>query len=115
MSSFTCYLCRHKCLVQDICSSGVHARGYVQEFSLILDKKLWPEWYEIWLRPNPTMRRKATGRLVSTRFRNEMDEAKRQEKQCGLCKQTGHTRRGYPIKPQRIPSSVVTVEVYRLH
>ncbi|QHO20198.1 uncharacterized protein DS421_11g335810 [Arachis hypogaea] len=42
---------------------------------------------------------KATGRPVSTRFRNDMDEVKRQEKRCGLCRQVSHTRRGCPNQP----------------
>ncbi|XP_016192082.1 uncharacterized protein LOC107632954 [Arachis ipaensis] len=35
---------------------------------------------------NPAMRRKVTGRPVSTRFRNKMDEAECQEKQCFIGK-----------------------------
>ncbi|RYR75838.1 hypothetical protein Ahy_A01g000424 [Arachis hypogaea] len=65
----------------------------------VTNKKLCPEWYKTWLRPNPAMRRKVTRRPIFTRFCNEMDKAKRQEKQCGLCKQTGHTRRDYPNQP----------------
>ncbi|RYR53480.1 hypothetical protein Ahy_A06g028627 [Arachis hypogaea] len=66
------------------------------EFLPILDKKLWPEWYGTRLCPNPAMRRKSTGKPVSTRFCNEMDEGEHQEKRCGLYKQTGYTRKGYP-------------------
>ncbi|QHO08957.1 uncharacterized protein DS421_14g477140 [Arachis hypogaea] len=55
------------------------------EFSPILDKALWPEWYGTRLRLNPLMRKKATGRPVSTRFRNDMDEGEHQEKMCNLC------------------------------
>ncbi|RYR57199.1 hypothetical protein Ahy_A05g022937 [Arachis hypogaea] len=66
------------------------------QFLRILDEKLWPEWFGIRLRPNPSMCRKATGRPVFPRFHNEMDEGERQEKRCGLCRQTGHTRRVCP-------------------
>ncbi|RYR67660.1 hypothetical protein Ahy_A03g014037 [Arachis hypogaea] len=64
---------------------------YEVKFSPIPDENMWPEWYETQLRPNPAMRRKATGKLVSTRFRNEMDGGERQEKRCGLYRQIGHT------------------------
>ncbi|XP_016206387.1 uncharacterized protein LOC107646737 [Arachis ipaensis] len=33
-----------------------------------------PKWYGTLVRPNPLMRRKATGRPESTRFQNDMDE-----------------------------------------
>ncbi|RYR20337.1 hypothetical protein Ahy_B03g065444 [Arachis hypogaea] len=36
----------------------------------IANEALWPEWYGTWLHPNPLMRKKATGRPVSIRFRN---------------------------------------------
>ncbi|RYR02951.1 hypothetical protein Ahy_B06g081778 [Arachis hypogaea] len=51
------------------------------------------------LRLNPLMRRKAIGRPVFTRFQNDIDEVERQEKQCGLCRQAGHTRRACPNQP----------------
>ncbi|XP_016168589.1 uncharacterized protein LOC107611144 [Arachis ipaensis] len=47
---------------------------YETEFPLIPNEKLWLEWFETRLRPNLAMRRKATGKPVLTRFRNEMDE-----------------------------------------
>ncbi|RYQ84595.1 hypothetical protein Ahy_B10g104026 [Arachis hypogaea] len=72
---------------------------YEADFPSILDKKLWPEWYGTRVYLNPNMRKKATGRPVSTRFCNEMDDGGRQEKKCGLCRQTGHTRRGCPNQP----------------
>ncbi|RYQ95966.1 hypothetical protein Ahy_B08g091374 [Arachis hypogaea] len=65
---------------------------YETEFPLIPNEKLWLEWFETRLRPNLAMRRKATGKPVLTRFRNEMDEGERQEKRCGLCRQIGHTK-----------------------
>ncbi|QHO39885.1 uncharacterized protein DS421_4g132990 [Arachis hypogaea] len=58
---------------------------YEMEFLSISDEALWPEWYVTRLRPNPLMRKKATGRLMSTRFRNDMDKGERQEKRCSLC------------------------------
>ncbi|RYR02537.1 hypothetical protein Ahy_B06g081335 [Arachis hypogaea] len=67
---------------------------YEIEFLLIPDESLWPEW--ALLRPNPLMCRKATGRPISIRFKNDMDEVERQEKRCGLFKQVGHTRKGCP-------------------
>ncbi|RYQ85350.1 hypothetical protein Ahy_B10g104894 [Arachis hypogaea] len=49
--------------------------------------------------PNPAMHKKATGRPVSTRFRNEMDEVERVEKMSGLYKQIGYTRKRCPYQP----------------
>ncbi|RYR59249.1 hypothetical protein Ahy_A05g025097 [Arachis hypogaea] len=69
------------------------------EFSLIPDEKLWPGWHGACLRPNSAKRRKATGRPVSVRFSSDMDEVQRQERWCGLCQQTGYTRRGCPNQP----------------
>ncbi|QHO00358.1 uncharacterized protein DS421_13g405850 [Arachis hypogaea] len=69
------------------------------EFPQIPNEKLWPEWYRTHLHPNLTMRRKVTGRPVFMRFCNKMDEVERQEKRCGLCRQTGHARRGYSNQP----------------
>ncbi|XLS78810.1 hypothetical protein HN51_063035, partial [Arachis hypogaea] len=67
---------------------------YEREFSLIPDEKMWPSWYGARLKPNSAMRRKASGRPVSTRIWNEMDAIERAEKRCGLCCGEGHTRRG---------------------
>ncbi|RYR57089.1 hypothetical protein Ahy_A05g022823 [Arachis hypogaea] len=72
---------------------------YEVEFPPIQNEKLWPEWYETRLRPNLAMHKKATERPVFTRFHNEIDEIERIEKRCGLCKQTGHTRKRCPNKP----------------
>ncbi|RYR44289.1 hypothetical protein Ahy_A08g040643 [Arachis hypogaea] len=57
---------------------------YEVKFPPIPDKKLWPEWYGTHLHPNPAMRQKATERLVSMKFQNEMDEVERVEKRCGM-------------------------------
>ncbi|RYQ99351.1 hypothetical protein Ahy_B07g087282 [Arachis hypogaea] len=38
----------------------------VSQFPSILDEKMWPIWYGAQLKPNPSMRRKATERLAST-------------------------------------------------
>ncbi|XP_016192499.1 uncharacterized protein LOC107633378 [Arachis ipaensis] len=65
----------------------------------IQNESMWAKWHGTRLCPNPVMRRKATGRPVSTRFRNDMDETERHEKRCGLCRQYGHTRRGCPNQP----------------
>ncbi|RYR41688.1 hypothetical protein Ahy_A08g038100 [Arachis hypogaea] len=54
-------------------------------------------------KPNPAMRRKASGRSVSTRIQNEMDAIKRAEKRCGLCRGEGHIRRGCPNAPHLDP------------
>ncbi|RYQ92571.1 hypothetical protein Ahy_B09g098796 [Arachis hypogaea] len=72
---------------------------YEMGFPPIPDESLWAEWHGTMLRPNLAMRRKATGRPVSTRFRNDMDDVERQEKRCALCRQVGHTRRGCPKQP----------------
>ncbi|RYR62932.1 hypothetical protein Ahy_A04g020690 isoform D [Arachis hypogaea] len=65
---------------------------YEREFSPIPDEKMWPPWYGACLKPDSAMRRKALGRSVSTRIRNEMDAIERAEKGCGLCRGEGHTR-----------------------
>ncbi|RYQ85347.1 hypothetical protein Ahy_B10g104891 [Arachis hypogaea] len=103
VSSCTYCLCRCKYRVGEICSSSVYIRGSVQVNEQLqrrqIHEKLWLEWYGTCLRPNPAIHKKVTGRPVSTRFHNEIDEVERAEKRCGLCKQTGHTRKGCPNKP----------------
>nr|XP_025666238.1 uncharacterized protein LOC112764688 [Arachis hypogaea] len=57
-------------------------------------KGLWPPYAGPTIIPDPNMRRAREGRSRSTRIRNTMDEADPSRlKRCGLCKQTGHTRR----------------------
>ncbi|XP_015941353.1 uncharacterized protein LOC107466857 [Arachis duranensis] len=69
---------------------------------------LWPLNAGLTIVPNPNMRRAREGQLRSTRIRNTMDEADTsQSKRCGLCRQTGHTRR---TCPQR--GSAPSVEAY---
>ncbi|RYR47975.1 hypothetical protein Ahy_A07g033963 [Arachis hypogaea] len=63
---------------------------YEREFSPIPDEKMWPTWYGVRLKPNSAMRKKASGRPVSTRIRNEMDATERAEKRCGLCRGEPH-------------------------
>ncbi|XP_016200005.1 uncharacterized protein LOC107641011 [Arachis ipaensis] len=72
---------------------------YEMEFPPIPDELLWAEWHGTMLCSNPVMCWKATGRPVSTRFRNDMDEVEQHEKWCDLCRQVGHSRRGYPNQP----------------
>ncbi|RYR11396.1 hypothetical protein Ahy_B04g068935 [Arachis hypogaea] len=55
------------------------------------------------LKPDPAMRRKASGRPVSTRIRNEIDAIERAEKRCRFCHGEGHTRRGCPNAPHSDP------------
>ncbi|RYR65206.1 hypothetical protein Ahy_A03g011168 isoform A [Arachis hypogaea] len=69
---------------------------YERKFSPIPDEKMWHPWYGARLKPNSAMRKKASGRSVSTRIRNEMDAIERAEKRCGLCRREGHTRRRCP-------------------
>ncbi|XP_057734846.1 uncharacterized protein LOC130950361 [Arachis stenosperma] len=76
---------------------------YEREFLPIPDEKMWSPWYGACLKPNPAMRRKASGRPVSTRIRNEMDAVERVEKRCGLCHGEGHTIRRCPNAPQSDP------------
>ncbi|XP_029148816.1 uncharacterized protein [Arachis hypogaea] len=105
------YPCRHAlagCAPTSIeCAPYVHPvyrqeevfKVYEMEFPPIPDESLWSEWHGTMMRPNPAMRQKATGRPVSTRFQNDMDDIERQEKRCALCSQVGHTRRGVPNQP----------------
>ena len=69
------------------------------EFSAIANANYWPEYNGPRIRPYPQLRRAVEGRPVSTRIRNEMDAVElRPSKQCGLCKQEGHTRRRCPTQ-----------------
>ncbi|RYR33492.1 hypothetical protein Ahy_A10g048093 [Arachis hypogaea] len=89
------FSCRHalaSCIATSVAWGPFVHQVYAMEFSPIADKKLWPKWYS-------TRLRKATGRPVSTRFRSDMDEVERQAKQCELCWQVGHTRRGCLNQP----------------
>ncbi|XP_016195007.1 uncharacterized protein LOC107635974 [Arachis ipaensis] len=104
------YPCRHalaRCAVASIeWAPYVHPvyrqedvfKVYEMEFSPTPDESLGSEWDGTLLRPNPLMCKKATKRPVSSKFWNDMDEVERQEKQCGLCMQVDHTRKGCPNK-----------------
>ncbi|RYR13362.1 hypothetical protein Ahy_B04g070400 isoform B [Arachis hypogaea] len=76
---------------------------YKREFTPIPDEKMWPPWYGARLKPNSAMKRKASGRPVSTRIRNEMDAIERAEKRCELYRGEGPTRRGCPNVPHSNP------------
>ncbi|XP_029152475.1 uncharacterized protein [Arachis hypogaea] len=76
---------------------------YEREFPPIPDEKMWPPWYGARLKPNFAMRRKASGRPVSTRIWNEIDAIERAKKRCGLCHGEGHTRHGCPNAPHSDP------------
>ncbi|XP_057734863.1 uncharacterized protein LOC130950382 [Arachis stenosperma] len=104
------YLCRHAlagCAAASIEWAPYVHQVYKQEavFKVYeieffpIPNESWAEWHGTMLRPNPVMRRKATGRPVSTRFRNDMEETERHEKRCGLCRQVGHSRKGCPNQP----------------
>ncbi|XP_029154665.1 uncharacterized protein [Arachis hypogaea] len=62
-----------------------------------IPESLWPPYANPTIIPDPNMRRDREGRLRSTRIHNTMDEADTgRRKRCGLCRQTGHTRRTCP-------------------
>ncbi|RYR78753.1 hypothetical protein Ahy_A01g003612 isoform B [Arachis hypogaea] len=63
--------------VHPVYRSEAMFKVFEMEFPPIQDKSVWPEWYGTLLRPNPLMRKKATGRPVSTRFQNDMDKVQR--------------------------------------
>ncbi|RYR38340.1 hypothetical protein Ahy_A09g043374 [Arachis hypogaea] len=76
---------------------------YEREFSSIPDKKMWPPWYGARLKPNSAMRRKASGRPLSIRIRNDMDAIEHAKKRCRFCRREGHTRRECPNSPHSDP------------
>ncbi|RYR19159.1 uncharacterized protein LOC107633532 [Arachis ipaensis] len=78
-------------------------RVYEREFLPIPNEKMWPPLYGARLKPNLAMKRKASGRPVSTQIRNEMDAIDCAEKRCGLCHGEGHTRRGCPNESHSDP------------
>ncbi|XP_057745423.1 uncharacterized protein LOC130963310 [Arachis stenosperma] len=69
-------------------------RVYEMEFQPMPDEDMWPPYEGPRVCPNPLLRRTLEGRPMTTRIRNEMDEVEPGlGKRCGLCRQTGHTRR----------------------
>ncbi|XP_015950053.1 uncharacterized protein LOC107474921 [Arachis duranensis] len=72
-------------------------RVYEMEFQPMPDEDMWPPYEGPRVRPNPLLRRTLEGCPVTTRIRNEMDEVEPGLcKRCGLCRQTGLTRRHCP-------------------
>ncbi|KAL4306188.1 hypothetical protein AHAS_Ahas16G0153300 [Arachis hypogaea] len=70
---------------------------YKMEFQPMRDEEMWPPYEGQRVRPNPHLRRTMEGRPVPTRIPNEMDEVEPGPgKRCGLCSQSGHTRRHCP-------------------
>ncbi|KAL1291417.1 hypothetical protein AAHE18_20G199200 [Arachis hypogaea] len=62
-----------------------------------IPKGLWPPYNSPTVVPDPNMRRVREGRPRYTRICNTMDEADTtRPKRCGLCRQTGYTRRSCP-------------------
>jgi len=70
---------------------------YVQEFHPVGGDEWWPEVQGQTVIPNYAMVR-TKGRPKSTRFRNEMDDAREstRELRCGLCREVGHNRNTCP-------------------
>ncbi|RYR20992.1 hypothetical protein Ahy_B03g066224 [Arachis hypogaea] len=67
---------------------------YRLEFQPIGHVDDWPSYDDPQIRPNPRMMRAKRGWPVSSMIRNNMDDVEHNgEKQCGLCRQIGHTRR----------------------
>ncbi|XP_016195331.1 uncharacterized protein LOC107636326 [Arachis ipaensis] len=67
---------------------------YILEFRPIGHVDDWPSYDGPRIRPNPRTMRVKRGRPVSSRIRKNMDDVEHNgEKRCGLCRQSGHTRR----------------------
>nr|XP_025692799.1 uncharacterized protein LOC112795056 [Arachis hypogaea] len=67
---------------------------YKQGFFPPIPEGLWPPYAGPTIIPDPNMRRAKEGRPKATRIRGSMDQSQEnQPKRCGLCSQTGHTRR----------------------
>ncbi|XP_016207419.1 uncharacterized protein LOC107647882 [Arachis ipaensis] len=67
---------------------------------------LWPPYDGATVIPDPSLRRCRDGRPRSTRIRNNMDEADpNRPKQCGLCRQPGHTHRSCPQRGSTVAGS----------
>lgn len=87
--------------VDDVYSMRSVFNVYRMEFQPASNETLWPQLNGPRLVPNPELRRAKEGRPVSSRIRNEMDDVETTHgKRCGLCRQSGHSRR-------RCPHSVV--------
>ncbi|XP_057719828.1 uncharacterized protein LOC130934258 [Arachis stenosperma] len=67
---------------------------YRSEFRPIGHEDDWPSYDGPRIHPKHQTMRVQRGRPVSSRIRNNMDDVKHNgEKQCGLCRQSRHTRR----------------------
>ncbi|XP_025625140.1 uncharacterized protein [Arachis hypogaea] len=72
---------------------GVYQMGFTPPIS----EGFWPPYAGPTVIPDPNMRRAREGRPRSTRIRTNIDDADPNcPKRCGLCRQTGHTRRSCP-------------------
>ncbi|XP_015940879.1 uncharacterized protein LOC107466417 [Arachis duranensis] len=72
-------------------------KDYQMSFSPCIPEGLWPPYDGPTVIPKSSMRRAREGQPWSTRICNNMDEADTsQPKRCDLCRQPGHTRRGFP-------------------
>ncbi|XP_050885972.1 uncharacterized protein LOC127091390 [Lathyrus oleraceus] len=71
---------------------------YEESFLGIPTETSWPQYEGDTLCHNDRMRRNKKGRPNSCRIRTEMDNAEKEKRRCGICREIGHMRRKCPTR-----------------
>ncbi|CAK8571549.1 unnamed protein product [Lathyrus sativus] len=69
---------------------------YQESFLGLPHEDNWPKYEGFTLCHDDSMRRNKKGRPHSTRIRTEMDDAEKEQRRCGICREIGHMRRKCP-------------------
>ncbi|CAK8539745.1 unnamed protein product [Lathyrus sativus] len=69
---------------------------YKESFSGLPHEENWPKYEGFTLCHDDSMRRNKKGRPTSSRIRTEMENAEKEKRRCGICREIGHMRRKCP-------------------
>ncbi|CAK8532597.1 unnamed protein product [Lathyrus sativus] len=68
---------------------------YKESFLGLPHEENWPKYEGFTLCNDDSMRRNKKERPTNSRIRNEMDDAEKEKRRCGICREIGHMRRKF--------------------